>query len=191
MIRHLFKINVKAKQAHSECEACILQQCSLQWPLHFLYEGINYPDAPLPFPVHRCNTFKRAALYMQLMNESLHFSHPLTPWVQMWALSIWSKEWNIFPIRIKAVKYVPLSFPFSLQSSFEFWDPLQFCSTLDVTMMADQWQLLQKALIQMDHFSPFTSISCICLLLLNLHFQTVCAIFSFSQGYMSFHAGSD
>lgn len=50
-------------------------------------------------------------------------------------LSIWSKEWNIFPIRMTDVKYIPLSFPFSLQSSFEFWDPLQFCSTLDVTMI--------------------------------------------------------
>lgn len=144
---------------------------------------------PLPFLMHYCNVFKRAGLYMQLMNESLHFSHPLTSASKCELLSIWSKEWNIFPIWMTAVKYVPLSFPFSLQSSFEFWDPFQFYSTLDVTMLADQWQLLWEALIQMDHSSLLTPISCVCLLLLNLRFQRVCAIFS--QGYMSFHAGSD
>lgn len=115
--------------------------CSLHWPLHFLHEEINYADATPAFPSTLLNVFKRITLYMQLMNESLHFSHPLTPCVQMWA-AVRSKEWNIFPVWMTAVEYIPLSFSFSLQSSFEFWDPLQFCSTLGDTMMANQWQLL-------------------------------------------------
>lgn len=105
------------------------------------------------------------------------------------SLSIWSKKWNVFPIWLTAVKYVPPSFPFSLQSPLEFWYPLLLHSTLDATVMAGRWQLLQKALIQDGSFCPIHSNFLVLLALIFIFKQCVASFFS-SQRSRSFHTGS-
>lgn len=151
-------------------------------------KGLIMLIPPHPHPtVHYYTIFKKLpCMCISWMNPWNSVTPSLTA-SKCELLSIWSKEWNVFPIWLTAVKYVPLSFTSSLQSPLEFWCPLQLYNTLDIMVVAGQCQLLQKAPIQMDHAAPITLISWVCLFWFDLHFQTVRLLFFSSQGYRSFH----